>query len=918
VSEGEEGSLASLLRDVASAPERTPADLSGQRIGRYLVKRLLGRGGMGIVYEAVDDKLGRAVALKVLPARFAESDERRQRFLREARSAAAVTHPNIATVYDVGDAEGHIFIAMELVGGQSLRALLATGISVPEALRIARALALGLGRAHAKGIVHRDLKPENVMVTALGDVKILDFGLAKLQERSPQALGEAKSEQLTHEGRVLGTPAYMSPEQARGEAVDARSDVFSFGVMLYEMLAGVRPFKGKTEMAVVLAAATTEPDSIAKQRPEVTPEIERVVTRCLGKLPSARFADGQEVMDALGGPTGEPLGVSASATRGANAISPGAVTLGTPAAVNLGAAGRGRPRSRWILALFACVLGLVGALSLRPRTNAAPASPILSGGAVAEGGGAAPLSGVLAITDLPLPSSPSPEALAAYKRGMQLMRDAAYRAAMDEFEAALKLDRSLAAAHLRIALFDFVLSLIEAQPGQREHFKAAVAGRASLSNHDALLLDAMQPAFRQPREPALAGEKLRAALIQSPDDVDYLFWRALLLFATGSVEQSTATYKRLVELDPGFCLGWARYGLCLDDTSNRADESGHAYDACLSACPNATLCLKWRATLEANEGRCGELETDTRRLVSLEEDDPEFQTWFAMALYSRGGSVDAVRTLQALAESLTPGEGRAPRVLWDGIRLDELAGDFASASSKLREIHTLLDHETRAHPHGIRASEAAQIGFETGRARDATAAAEDYLERADAWHLEGWGFDDDRLAMLSVERASGSLSSTAFAAQRDAWLEKARAIDGWRSKGNQGTFWLNAYGSFLDPQDVATALPSLQAYQADLDTLFNHTTGNDLGIGRAYLLGGRVDDAIPYLTRAASSCLALREPIAHTQAHYWLGQAHEKKNDAAGACAAYRVVLDRWGHAKPRSVTADQARERARVLGCVK
>src|SRR5580704_3025656 len=165
VPEGEEGSLASLLRDVASAPDRMPTDLSGQRVGRYIVTRLLGRGGMGIVYEAVDDKLGRAVALKVLPARFAESDERRQRFLREARSAAAVTHPNIATVYDVDEAEGHVFIAMELVSGQSVRALLAIGISIPEALRIARAVALGLGRAHARGIVHRDLKPENVMVT---------------------------------------------------------------------------------------------------------------------------------------------------------------------------------------------------------------------------------------------------------------------------------------------------------------------------------------------------------------------------------------------------------------------------------------------------------------------------------------------------------------------------------------------------------------------------------------------------------------------------------------------------------------------------------------------------------------------------------------------------------------------------------
>jgi serine/threonine-protein kinase len=129
---------------------------------------------------------------------------------------------------------------------------------------------------------------------------------------------------------------------------------------------------------------------------------------------------------------------------------------------------------------------------------------------------------------------------------------------------------------------------------------------------------------------------------------------------------------------------------------------------------------------------------------------------------------------------------------------------------------------------------------------------------------------------------------------------------------------LNAYGAFLDPKDVVTALPALQKDREELDTLFNHTTGNDLGIGRVYLLGGRVEEALPYLTRAAASCLALREPIAHTQAHYWLGQALETRKDNEGACAAYKVVLERWGHAKPRSVTADQARERAKALGCVK
>jgi tetratricopeptide (TPR) repeat protein len=521
---------------------------------------------------------------------------------------------------------------------------------------------------------------------------------------------------------------------------------------------------------------------------------------------------------------------------------------------------------------------------------------------------------VHAITDLPLPSSASPEALAAYKRGMQLMRDAARRDAISEFEAALKLDGALAAAHLRVALFDLALDLQEPEPGQRDHFKAAVAGRASLSDHDAILIDAIEPAFRQPRQPAVAAEKLRAALVRSPDDVDYLMWLALVLFAAGSKDPST--FERLLALDPGFCLGWARYGLCSADTSNRADESLRAYDACLSACPNATLCLIWRAMLATNEGRCEEYETDMRRLVALEEDEPEFQRGLAAALYSRKGSIDAVRLLQRQGEAFTPQSDRPFRLLRDGVALDELAGDFASASQTLREVRAILEHEPRARPHAVEADEAAQIGFETGRPEDAAAAAEDYVRHADAWRIDGWGYDEPRLAMLSVRRLSGGLSPVDFGAQRDAWLQKARAVDGWNNAGNASDFWLNAYGYFLDTSDVAQAFESLPEYQQDLDTLFNHTARKDLAIGRVDLLGGRVDDAVVYLKRAASSCQALLAPIPHTQAHYWLGQALEKKNDTRGACAAYRVVLERWGDAKPRSVTADQARARMKALEC--
>ncbi len=226
---------------------------------------------MGVVYKATDLTLHRDVALKVLPAGGETSPAQRQRFLREARAAAAITHASIATVYEIGEAEGHAFIAMELVKGVTLRNRIAPGMGIAESLRVAREIARGLAKAHERGVVHRDLKPDNVMITDEGDVKILDFGIAKMWEPSGAAGALADTAApdtaaATAKGQVMGTPAYMSPEQARGEAADGRSDVFSFGAMLYEMLTGEQPFRGDSGIAVLYAVIHVEPAPVGRQR----------------------------------------------------------------------------------------------------------------------------------------------------------------------------------------------------------------------------------------------------------------------------------------------------------------------------------------------------------------------------------------------------------------------------------------------------------------------------------------------------------------------------------------------------------------------------------------------------------------------------------------------------------------------------
>jgi predicted Ser/Thr protein kinase len=272
----------------------------GQAVKHYEVEELLGRGGMGVVYRARDTRLGRAVALKLLPPEVSRDEDRKKRFLQEAHAAAAVTHPAIAQVYDVDEGPEGLFIAMELVEGRTVKALIeARELDVLGALEIASQVASGLQKAHEHGIVHRDIKPENVMVTPDGHAKVLDFGLAKLlepaPEKPPDGISQMETLARTQAGFVLGTLRYMSPEQARGQAVDSRSDIFSLGILLYEMVTGQLPFSGNTALDTLHAIAFEETRPVSALRPNLPPSLQRIITRCLRKRAQDRYADAKEL-----------------------------------------------------------------------------------------------------------------------------------------------------------------------------------------------------------------------------------------------------------------------------------------------------------------------------------------------------------------------------------------------------------------------------------------------------------------------------------------------------------------------------------------------------------------------------------------------------------------------------------------------
>ncbi len=280
----------------------------GTVLKHYLIETELGKGGMGVVYRARDTRLGRLVALKMITPGLVANPDRRSRLLLEARSAAAVSHPAIAQVYDIDEVDGNLFIAMEYVDGRTVSRLIADGeLDLMGALEIALQVAEGLAKAHDAGILHRDIKSDNIMVTRDGHAKLLDFGLAKLVEPetgeplSPAELSRTltRGRVQTIPGAVMGTLNYMSPEQARGRELDRRSDIFSLGIVLYEMVTSELPFKGETPIDTMHAIAYEEARPVTLVRRNLTPELHRIVFRCLRKNPDDRYPDAHALAEDL-------------------------------------------------------------------------------------------------------------------------------------------------------------------------------------------------------------------------------------------------------------------------------------------------------------------------------------------------------------------------------------------------------------------------------------------------------------------------------------------------------------------------------------------------------------------------------------------------------------------------------------------
>ncbi len=909
----------------------------GDVFGRYSIEAILGEGGMGRVYQAFDPRLDRHVALKILlpdPSGSPSDENGRPAgtsagsalLLREARAAAAFDHPNAVSIFDVGEVDGVAYIAMELVPGSSLRTWIEQpSIPIARRLRWLVEVARALDAAHARGLVHRDVKPENVMVRDDGVVKVLDFGIARrmkfeIDPTAPTQLGQPTSiappsEQqiavpsagfdvatLTQRGTLVGTPVYMSPEQVRGDPIDARADQYAWGVTAYEVITGRLPFEVKRDAFQLVAEIfSRDPPPLRDIVPELPKRVEETILRALSKNPAMRFASMAKIVARLEPFATESLGSQPPAAsdppRDADSTLP--MTPFTD--------GRRRWRARTTLVAGAAVAVAFAALLFGAPRARPPAPPTVASAP-------APVSVPVPITALPPPKSASAEALTAYEAGMQATRDASLDAARRSFERATSIDPTFAAALLRLSIATFDAAPAEA----RATFQRAAQLRASLGEHDQRLLDAMEPYVqRQSSDFAEWERRLERAVAVAPTDADFLYLLGNARAHRGDLQAALEVYERATDVDPKF----ARARWATGETQaylGQMDQARASLEQCLDESPGATSCLQAKAWIAEEERQCEDVEATAKRWIATDGSAAGGYALLARALFALGRPIDAVEVALAQGWARTPATSRASVETADRIALALLVGRFDEAESRARDLERATADDPSLDAHATPALVLVRLYEETDREPQAAKVASDFMKRREAYVADPRE-EDFALAKDATPEMNAALArsgdrqnvTAALGPLRTAWLGEWSGL----APVYRHYLWIHGFAKTAESAEEAkSALGALAAYQPL--PVFRPLTFADGDIGRTLLLAGDAASALPALERAAASCVAIDFPIAATRAQLFLGEAREAKGDREGACAAYGVVLHRWGAVVGRSRTAREAAVRARALAC--
>jgi serine/threonine-protein kinase len=513
---------------------------------------------------------------------------------------------------------------------------------------------------------------------------------------------------------------------------------------------------------------------------------------------------------------------------------------------------------------------------------------------------------------LPRPATANAEALAAYQEGMQATRDASMDAARRSFERAVALDPTFAAALLRLAITSFDASPADA----RDAFARAARMRGVLGAHDDTLLDATEPLIqRQPSDFAEWEKRLARAVDSAPKDADFLYMLGNAHAHRGDLEGALGVYRRATDVDEKFARAlWATGET--EAYLGRFDASLASLGRCLDGAPGATSCLATAAWVYEAQGRCADVEATARRWIATEGDAPGGYDLLAKALLALGRPMTAVTEALQQKWARTPDKTRAGAELVDRIDLALVAGRFVDAEADASALEQAVSGDATLDAHARPALALVRIDAETGRAADAAQVANGFLQRMDAYVADPREEDfalakDPTPEMLAARARGGRWAADDVGALRAAWLATWSTLPPLYHR----YLWLHGFAKVAE--DEATAKQALAALP-DYEPLppFHPLTFADGDVGRTYFLAGDAVSAEPYLERAAHSCVALDFPIGWVRSWLFLGLAREARGDGAGACEAYRAVLDRWGDASPPSGSARRAGERARALRC--
>jgi serine/threonine-protein kinase len=817
--------------------------------------------------------------------------------------------------------DGYVFLVMPLLRGETLRARWErSGRRLPleEVLVVAHRVLEALAAAHAAKIVHRDVKPDNIFVTRAGEVRVLDFGVARFFETNDPS--------ATRSGRAVGTPAFMAPEQALGRMrdVDGKTDLWALGATMFSLLSGRFVHEAENAGEVLAMAATRPARSLREVAPEVPGVICDVIDRALSFRREDRWPDAatmdealrsacraalDKTMEELSLPT-LPAAADDVADQGAFApdAAPGPASEGprtpterlriattrtaTNARRQAAVAQDGEPLHRFrrfarsglgiAIGVVAVVMFAVGALR---RSRELTAAPVLSPAPPRE---RADASFVSAGHDF-------------FEAGQRAMYGASVDLAREFFEKAVVADPTLAKAHLRSVM----LSLFT-DDSARAHFAAANRFRASLSDEEQTLLDAVAPLAAAEPNPNAALERLESAAQKYPKSIDIVLAFSLRHFALRRFSEALPDADHLLEIDRDLAAAWYLRGAALLELS-RDDEARSAYSKCVEVSPRAQSCLRDLNDLDGMDGRCREAEQASRALIADEPAQPEWYFRLASALY--GEHQDLLEARAALLQQwkLTPEASRARETLSGELNLAVLRGDFDAATKYAAAWEQDVSGATDEMEHAIAFRDRMLLALEVGDASSLRVAADTFLAQWSAWTRSS--VTDFRIYAYDFLYESGELSHDAFAKRRDEWAhdieERGIANDEWVLG------WATPVRTLVDAQEALRALHSQAAFGGSQ----RRGADNELAIGRVYLLAGQMNEAEAHLSRGARSCTALSSPIYNTQCHVELGTVLARRGATTAACAEYATVLQRWGRSSA-SKTAKEARSLSEEAGC--